>query len=447
MLIKKLVGEDINQEYLDTLNDSDYMQFSRNSGLKHSRQSQLTYVESFRNQTSKPQSLLFGIFENHNLVGTMTVNLDFEKTAANIGILVFRNYSKTGIGKKALIALTLWVRAKFPMFRIEVGMSTSNLAMQKLAISCGYKLRKPQVSNLVYFDYPKYGSDFLDLALGKQDEEVLFFGTDIGGVEALLEFYVRATPRKSLVVQGSGLTALEYYGLNYYTKFIDLKVFSSLLFSTGADYSQSQSLLKDFHLSKKKTICVLDHWVNYKTRFNSPIGLIPKLLIATNEIALDIARKTLPTKEILLSPDFRLERLKCLLPVDVARVEKFVLVILEPERPNLEGLGSITQADILSSIKKTKSIAAHLGVNRIHIRQHPAMGANTELLDIISKDSSVSLSHNSNLEDDLTSSIAVVGFSSSVLFFSARLGIPTYTLSNCAPYSWLGRCKEILKLV
>ena len=448
MQIKRLLATDINQDYLETLNDQHYMRFSRNSITAHSLESQSLYVNSFDKGTLKPDSILLGIFENGQLVGTMTTYFNWQKKSANVGILVFRKYSSIGLGKGALSALSYWIKARFPLFSIELGTTKSNLAMQRLALSCGYQARNEEHSRLVYFDYVEQIDEKPYDNLGSRDGETLFFGTDTGGVEAILEFYVRTRTKKYFMVQGRGLGVLDYYGLASSPETLpDLRGFSSLVFATGADASQSQSLQKVFSGAEKTSIGILDNWVNYHSRFNLPNGRLPNLLIVTNEIAYEIAKTAFPNQRLLLTPDYRIERLRRLLTVDMQRAEKSVLLVLEPERPKLEGLGRITFPDIVNSIKKAKHVARELGLNRVNIRLHPTMGTYKEIREIISRDDFISLSTNLRVEDDLPSCKAVVGFSSSVLYSSAKLGISTHSLLEFSKESWLGRCRDIKKFV
>jgi len=447
MQVKKLLAKDINQNYLDTLNDSFYMQFSRNSSIKHSYESQSSYVNSFNTGLSQPNSILFGVFEENQLVGTMTASFDMETKSANLGILIFRDRSSTGIGKKALSTLTNWVRARFPLFSIEVGTNKANLAMTKLALSCGYVPRIGDSSEFIFFDFPAYNFEGVDERLSIVDGKVLFFGTDTGGVESTLEFYVRSKADKSFFVQGNGREVLDYYGVtNLIESAPNLTDFTSLMFSTGADSSTSQSLQEAFRLAKKASICILDNWVNYRHRFNLPNGLLPDIIVTTNEIAFSIAKKMFSDSKILLTPDYRLQRLRHITRVDIERTSDCVLLVLEPERAELEGLGAITKSEILNSIEWAKSLAKEFDLARICVRLHPVMESFKELQDVIEREENVTLSEHSRVEGDLPSCKAVIGFSSSVLYLTAKLGIPTYSLLRFSDNSWLGRCQEIMRL-
>lgn len=448
MQIKRLLATDINQDYLETLNDQQYMRFSRNSLTTHSLESQSVYINSFDKGSLKPNSILLGIFDNRQLVGTMATYFDWQKKSANVGILIFRKYSSIGLGKSALSSLSYWIKARFPLFSIELGTTTSNLAMQRLALSCEYRVRNEESSQFVYFDFVEQIDEIAYGNLDSRDGETLFFGTDTGGIEAILEFYVRTRTKKYFMVQGRGLSVLDYYGLDCSQEVLpELGGFSSLVYSTGSDATQSQSLQRVFSGAQKTSIGILDNWVNYRSRFNLPKGRLPDLLIATNEIACEIAKTAFPNQSLLLTPDYRTERLRRLLAVDMQGAENSVLLVLEPERPELDGLGRITFSDIVNSIKKAKLVAREFGLNRVNVRLHPVMGTFNEIQDIISSDDSVSLSPNLRVEDDLPSCKAVVGFSSSVLYSSAKLGIPTFSLLEFSKESWLGRCGDIKKFV
>ena len=64
-----LLESDVSGEYLETLNDSEYMKYSRNSNFIHTRNSQVQYIADFR----LSNNLLFGIknTEDGKLLGSI----------------------------------------------------------------------------------------------------------------------------------------------------------------------------------------------------------------------------------------------------------------------------------------------------------------------------------------------------------------------------------------
>jgi hypothetical protein len=55
------------------------------------------------------------------------------------------------------------------------------------------------------------------------------------------------------------------------------------------------------------SLTILDHWINYRSRFFRGETATPSMLAVTNHVALDLAKEEYPKKPIWLLPDYHLE--------------------------------------------------------------------------------------------------------------------------------------------
>jgi hypothetical protein len=85
-----------------------------------------------------------------------------------------------------------------------------------------------------------------------------------------------------------------------------------------------------------------------------------------------------------------------------------------------------------------------MGLRKILIRLHPVMQISELLAAKLEKEETATISENIRIEDDLISSCAVVGLSSSILYATSKLGLPTYTVLDFSEDSWLGQTENIL---
>lgn len=446
MKIKQLLSSDITDEYLETLNDKSYMRYSRNSDENHTKSSQIAYIDGFDNDTFNPKSIIFGIFDNRKLVGTSTVYFDKSTFCANVGLLIFKSFASKGAAKKSLSLISAWLFARFPTYSIQVGMNKSNLPMIRTALSSGFSQIDALNDETLLFEYNKINMqpDLPPEML--QSEPTLYFASDTGGAEALLEVFLINGARKSLSVCGQGKEVFRYFGISYSdVQKINRADFKSLFFSTGSKCLALKQIQNYFTALGLPQTCILDHWVNYRERFDENGVDLPDRFFVTNEIAQKKAKSVFPKSQISLIPDFRLQRLNSMISVNFPRGEDHVLAVLEPQRDQIEGLGEITHRKQFETIQQAKLVANQMGLNSVVLRLHPKMQKSVWVEDLLRVDDSLKLSRFARIEDDLSNTKAVVGLSSSVLYFSSRLDIPTFTVLEADADSWVGMCNEIQK--
>lgn len=146
----------ITQDYLSWLNDSILLKYSNQSAKKHSHESCLQYLASFKNSPN-----FFWAIQDSNgeIYGTMTAYLDTGSNVADIGILVGK--PSRGIGSLAWgIALEYLFEAK-KVRKITAGTLSTHLAMisifQKWGMQQEATLRQQIVLNGQTYDIVKYG--------------------------------------------------------------------------------------------------------------------------------------------------------------------------------------------------------------------------------------------------------------------------------------------------
>ncbi len=125
---------DISPTYLSWLNDKTHMRFSRQQFNSHSVRSCSEYIESFIGTNNH----FLSIKVNQELIGTAT--LYFEGNEANIGILIGKEYSGEGLGRRAWNMLTEEIAPSLGARKVIGGTLEPNKAMVSLFEGSGMKM-------------------------------------------------------------------------------------------------------------------------------------------------------------------------------------------------------------------------------------------------------------------------------------------------------------------
>jgi RimJ/RimL family protein N-acetyltransferase len=131
IVLSRLIESDVSDEYLATLNDAEYMKYSRNSAFNHDLSSQVQYISEFK----QSNNLLFGIknVEDQKLLGTINCYIDFSRMTLNLGFLIFKNQQGKGYASMALEILIPYLEQQFPGMCAVIGSNRDNLAMHHVA--------------------------------------------------------------------------------------------------------------------------------------------------------------------------------------------------------------------------------------------------------------------------------------------------------------------------
>lgn len=197
------------------------------------------------------------------------------------------------------------------------------------------------------------------------------------------------------------------------------------------------------HLARKAaneagimSIAVLDHWVNYKERFNWKGDVeYPNEFWVFDQYAFEIANKTFPNFMIRELPNLYLDDLVGQIPK--ARLETSdILYILEPIRDNWGSTlsGEFQALDFFYS--KLDSIP-FVGSGVIRLRPHPSEGPEkyskwiTRYVDL-----NIQIDQSSNLSEAISMANCVVGCESYALVIALHAGKKVYSSlpANAPPF-------------
>jgi len=451
IMLAPLLETDISLEYLETLNDSDYMKFSRNSNLIHTKSSQVEYIAKFRDSIN----LLLGIKENEGgkLLGNINCYIDFSKMTLDIGFLIFKNRRGKGIASEALGLLIPFLESQFPGMTIVIGSNKDNVAMHKIAKKLGFNQVNDAQFSDVNFRFVRNveklnstSQPFIpDLIFNARRIGVAAY--DAGGAEQI-SWLLRNIPQKVLAhLDGPAKRIFESSGVRF--QGIDRldEILECDLVITGSGWmSQLEvNVLRAARLMGIPTITLLDHWVNYLERFGDGEDCLPQIIAVTNSVALQIAQEKFPNKAVWLFPDFQVESYRDTLR-NTNRIATSVLVLLEPN-----SISNTTFAVNNSNTENLIDLAILLknasGLSSVIIRPHPSQINNGLMAGVLDKYQGViEVSKASTLLEDLESSVAVIGLNSYAMYISSQCDIPTYSYFAGKVGHWTNHFPKILKV-
>lgn len=433
VVLTSLLVSDISDEYLDTLNDSKYMKYSRNADFKHTFTSQSSYISNFIDSND----LLFGIrnTSDGSLLGTINCYIDFSEMTLDLGFLIFRKHQGKGYATEALGLLISYLEKQFPGMTIIIGSKRENIAMHEVAKKLSFQLEITDVLDVnTNFRFlrkiPKLNTlsspvipDYILNA-----EVIGIAANDAGGAEQL-SWLVKNLPQKVLAyISGPANRIFEDSGLllNRVEDVENLLICDLVITGSGWMSQFEVEVIKEARRQGIPCVTILDHWVNYLERFGNSESNQPQNLAVTNPMALQIAQDKFPDKLIWLLPDFQIRSYKQSL-TNFKGAHNFVLVLLEPETR----IGSqfiINHKIIQDVVASAISIKHFRGLDKVIIRPHPSQIGDPSLLRLLEKFSGeVEMSKGASLLEDLKISDVVVGLSSYALYISSMCEIDTYS--------------------
>ena len=98
--VETLNLDSITAQYLETLNDSQYMQYSRHAKSKATLETQKDYLSEFNNFNS--WILKITNLSDNSFVGTTNFYVDFVAQKINFGFLIFKEFQGRGFASQAL---------------------------------------------------------------------------------------------------------------------------------------------------------------------------------------------------------------------------------------------------------------------------------------------------------------------------------------------------------
>jgi RimJ/RimL family protein N-acetyltransferase len=451
-MLAPLLETDISLEYLETLNDVEYMKYSRNSSFIHTEDSQIEYIAKFRDSIN----LLFGIkkIEDGKLLGNINCYIDFSKMTLDLGFLIFRNEQGNGFASEALGLLIPYLESQFPGMIIVIGSNKNNVAMHKIATKLGFcqKSDDPQISDTNFRfvrNIAKLNSAcqpiIPDLILNARRIGVAAY--DAGGAEQI-SWLLRNIPQRVLAfLDGPARRIFESSGVHFRSVGELNEILECDLIITGSGWMSDLEVnaLRAANLRGTPSITLLDHWVNYLERFGCDDDCQPQILAVTNSVALQIAQEKFPNKAVWFFPDFQTESYQEALKSS-ERITNSVLVLLEPNSTSGSMFAvdsSMTEnlIDLAISLKNANSLST------VKIRLHPSQINNGLIVEVLKRHKGeIEVSKASTLLEDLKSSVAVIGINSYAMYISSQCDIPTYSYFRGEVGHWTNQFPNILKV-
>lgn len=441
--ISRLTGNHIGDGYLETLNDPSYMRYSLNKDKKVTFKSQMEYLNKFDFRSN--YLLAISNQKNGELIATATLRLLSNDTIVNIGFLVLKDFGGMGLGREILRTLSAWVFELYPLACQQIGTRRENTAMQRIALAAGfYEDDENESGEYVYF--LKQASPLPQIFdFGKSDVHIIC--NDAGGALHISALANQLFPNATATLSGP---AIGIFASNS-TAIPNLDITSNLiankkiLFGSGFYGGFESKLLESDILSENFKMVLLDHWVNYKERFNQEVLTLPNAFLVTNTRAAELASEIFPQTLVQQIPDFLFAEQKRKYLSEEPSFDS-VLFILEPEASSGEGLdypiGKIEQY-----LPVVVNFCRAYGLTNIILRKHPS-----QILDLnVNFDKSfskvaINYSSNESLVGDLLRARAVFGFHSSALYASAMLGIETYSFFAGLRAHWTSHFPAILEV-
>jgi hypothetical protein len=195
-------------------------------------------------------------------------------------------------------------------------------------------------------------------------------------------------------------------------------------------------------------ISVLDHWVGYRGRFGKLESDLPNFIAVNNSTAYKNALREFPSVAIFRFQDYQLESLRTNQNKNRSGVRNGLLIVLEPiVRTTLLPKDKSLINLWLDLIKVSMEIAKKNKLLLI-LREHPAENINQQILNLLLRDEDCDfILSRQTMEVNLSQAKYTIGLSSHLLYLSAELGIPTYSIFAGQNNHWTQDFSKIQPLV
>lgn len=452
IILTDLHESDVSVDYLQTLNDSEYMKYSRNSRFIHTQGSQEQYIANFKLSSN----LLFGIksAEDRKLLGSINAYIDFSKMTLDLGFLVFKSQQGKGYASEALELLIPYLEAQYPGMTAVIGSNRSNYAMHEIAKKSGFRIESdghPNISPNLRFTRvllklnqlsPPVIPDFILKA-----KRIGVAAYDAGGAEQI-SWLLQKLPIKALAyIGGPAIRIFENSEITFERADQLSEVMNCDLIITGSGW-MSQLEVTAIEEAKQRGIpclTILDHWVNYLERFGSNENNLPQILAVTNSVALQITQEKFPNKLVWLLPDFQVENYQKRMRQS-KKTPSCALILLEPTS-TLNSMFAISDEIIEELIESAISLKRARGLSSVILRLHPSQ-LSFPLIENKLKEfpEEIKISENSSLLEDLEISTVVFGLNSYAMYISSQCEIVTHSYFKGKIGHWTNYFPKIINL-
>ena len=442
-IISRLTERHLGEEYLSTLNDSQYMRFSQHAGKLATTETQLEYLRSF----DFSQNFLLAITDCrlNKMVATATLRVNPENQLINIGFLIFRNFGGQGMGKEILRSLSSWVFQLFPTQSQVIGTRVENIGMQKIATSADFKLVEALgTDNHVYFLKRPLP---LPQSLNFSASNIHIVCNDVGGSQHISALVNALALKATATLSGPAVNVFTKNNSSILTLDVSSNLIAKKIIILGSGfYGGPESRVLEYEsFNSNYKIVLLDHWINYKDRFKYDSRHFPNEFFVTNEEAEEIARANFPQVLVTRIPDFLLaEQMRQFLRLEMTLEN--VLFVLEPDASIGEGVNHKI-GNLKQYFPALVNFCQAHSLKKIVLRKHPSQKLDEDLdFSGLPNDVEVCYSTNDSLMEDLSGARAVFGFHSSALYASSMLGVETYSFFAGSEVHWTRHFPLIRKI-
>lgn len=139
VLLKPFLAADINETYINWLNDPNVVKYSNQRFLRHDRTSCMRYLASFEGTAN----IFMGVrrLSNDELIGTITAYVAHHHGTADVGILIGdQSVWGMGYGQDAWDTMTNWLLGRADIRKLTAGTLACNFGMIKLMERSGMSL-------------------------------------------------------------------------------------------------------------------------------------------------------------------------------------------------------------------------------------------------------------------------------------------------------------------
>lgn len=267
---------------------------------------------------------------------------------------------------------------------------------------------------------------------------------DAGGAEQIT-WVLRMLNKKVIAfLKGPAKTKFEKSGVKFEAanNIDDLKDCDLIITGTGWMTNHERDGVKFARKNKIVSVSVLDHWENYRSRFESEDRNLPNALIVTNPLALEISRVQFPKKIIWLIPDEQVLKFRSILSNERNDPGE-ILVISEPTSAE-NSLSQVNVEHLILVLDFAIKMRSEKKVSNIVVRQHPSLTDKT-ILDLVARKykEDIAFSDKTNIIEDFNRAAVVVGMGSHALYLSSECDLETYSLFKQSKEHWTNHFKKI----
>ncbi len=137
--LRLLSEADVNQDYVDALNNKDRTKYMTSVHNKVSHEDAVRYI---RENAEKSDTLLFGVFEGDCLLGTSRLHdIDQKNGTAQLGIFIFSNDpSKKGLGTSMIEKISDFAFSELRLEAVHAGIFVENEASIRAFTKAGFSV-------------------------------------------------------------------------------------------------------------------------------------------------------------------------------------------------------------------------------------------------------------------------------------------------------------------